>query len=161
MRILILPILLAFLGCKSVDSSVFSPQFTPGPATIVYKTKNDYRNNVPLLLSEDKSEIISYPHPADLMTNGKYTIPLTLKKGYLLDNRGINQNVAFLKMSYEEYANLNEVPSLQALYDNILDKDPLKEICDCGNRAAFSDIEKEINLLIRRKQLKKVCKELK
>lgn len=159
-------ILVAFFGCKSsnvskrtgVDNTAIVPQYTPGPAAMVYKTKNDYNNLVPVLLSDDKSEIVSYPHPTDLLTDSGYAVPATLNSGYLLDNRGIGKNVAFLKLTYEEYSKLQNPPSLKELYNYILDKDPLVELCNCGNKKAFKDIEKQLNDLIDRKELRTTCK---
>src|ERR1044071_4992028 len=84
---------------EPAKDSVLSPQFTPGPPAIVYKTKADYSNYVPVILSEDKSKIVSYPDPKDVQS----AAPVKLKNGYLLDNRGINKNVAFLRWTYEEY----------------------------------------------------------
>ena len=159
-----------FIGCKPSNKIVQSnkeketqiiPIFTPGPQTIVYKTKNDYSNLVPILLSDNKKEIISYPHPSDLKVGNSYVFPTFLKKGYLLDNRGISKNVAFLRYTYEEYASLKNAPTLKELYENIIDKDPLVELCDCGNRAAFTNITMQINKLIDKKKLETTCKKTK
>jgi len=79
----------------------------------------------------------------------------------LLDNRGIGKNVAFLKWTYQEYAQLTAVPSLQELYNMILDKDPLTELCDCGNKKSFSDAPTQLNQLIDSKKLRTVCKTIK
>jgi hypothetical protein len=128
------------------------------PPTYVYKTKADYSKNVPVLLSEDKTKIIAYPAPTDVYYNGKLAYPTELSKNYLLDNRGIGLNVAFLKMTYEEYSQLKEVPSLKVLFDQIIDNDPLIELCNCGNRNQFNDIE-VLNQLVK-KNLSK-CKKLK
>jgi hypothetical protein len=151
------------IGCKTNSGTTgsegkevgFRPDFSPGPVALVYKTKADYADKVPVILSEDKSTIISYPHPEDL---GKEAMPLHLKKGYLLDNRGINKNVAFLKLSYKEYRKLSGPPSLTQLQDMILDKDPLSELCNCGNRSAFKDAKGQINQLIQDGNLRSVCK---
>ena len=88
----------------SHENGGFSPDFSAGPPTIIYKTRADYSNNVPIILSEDKTVILSYPAPADLKPDGAFSTPTLLKNGYLLDNRGVNANVAFLKMSYQEYS---------------------------------------------------------
>src|ERR1035437_9891940 len=91
-------------GGKMISSNKkggFSPDFSTGPPTMVYKTKADYSKNVPVTLSDDKSVIISYPAPIDLKPGGSFATPTLLQDGYLLDNRGINAKVAFLKMTYE------------------------------------------------------------
>ena len=61
---------------------------------VIYKTAKDYRNNVPVTLSDDKTTIVSYPHPTDLVLGEGLALPASLHNGYLLDNRGINRNVA-------------------------------------------------------------------
>lgn len=160
-------LLVLTLGCKSCGNMKesktedFQPQYKPGPQILVYKTKKDYSNFVPVLLSEDKTEIISYPHPNDLIVGNGFPFPTTLNNHYLLDNRGINKNVAFLKFTYQEYSELKTLPTLKELFDNILDKDPLIELCDCGNKTAFSDPVKQLNSLISKDKLREICKTIK
>ena len=139
----------------------FTPQFIPGPRALVYKTRKDYRKLVPVILSSDRSTIISYPHPTDLATGNGYSLPVSLKQGYLLDKRGIRPEVAFLKLTYEEYGALKELPDLQEMYGWIVDKDPLEVMCDCGAQSAFSDMEKQLIELIDQQKLLITCKKLK
>lgn len=139
----------------------FNPDFTPGPQALIYKTKGDYRNFVPVLLSDDKTEIVSYPNPSDLTTNGTLAKPTALKKNYWLDNRGIGKNVAFLKLTYEEYSKLPVAPSLKELLQMIVDKDPLVELCDCGNRTKYTDAKGELNKAIEAGALRQKCKIIK
>jgi hypothetical protein len=113
------------------------------------------------LLSDDKTEIISYPHPKDLKVGEALALPTSLKNGYLLDNRGIGTNVAFLKMTYEEYVKLENAPTLKELYELIIDKDPLTELCNCGNSKAFTDKTKQLNKVIEAKKLRTICKPIK
>ncbi|MDZ4667204.1 MAG: hypothetical protein SGJ00_04900 [bacterium] len=160
MRKLII-LLLVVAACKGQNKATFTPDFVTGPPTIVYKTKADYRNFVPVLLSDDKSEIISYPHPSDIKVGEEYAKPSLLKDGYLLDNRGVGQNVAFLNYTYEAYAKLEEVPSLKDLYAHIVDKDPLLEMCNCGSMKGLENREQQLNKLIDQKKLRKVCKVIK
>lgn len=115
---------------------------------LIYKTKNDYYLKVPIILSEDKKTIVSYPHPSDLNINGKYCLPTKLEGGYLLDNRGVNFNVVFIKMDYVDYSKLNTPPEMKELFNMIIDIDPLIELYDCGLRSKFKDIEKELNAKI-------------
>ncbi len=137
------------------------PQFTAGPPTLVYKTRKEYSNNVPVLLSDDKTSIVSYPDPKDLKTGETYPLPTALENGYLLDNRGIGINVAYLGMTYPEYAALSKAPSRDSLMQMIVDKDPLTELYNCGNRQAYKDVVNDLNALIRAGQLKQVCKVVK
>lgn len=131
------------------------------PKVIVYKTRRNYKNNVPVTLSEDKKSIVSYPHPRDVYTNGKLAVPTKMERGYWLDNRGINANAAFLSYTYEEYAQLSDVPDLNTLYSKIIDKDPITEMWVCGYRHSFSNIVDEINEVISKKDMDKKFKKIK
>lgn len=145
---------------KNNQGPDFMPVFSLQPGVMVYKTKKDYRIFVPVVLSEDKSEIMAYPHPSDIMIHGKLTLPEKLESGYILDNRGIQKNIAFLKYTYEEYNRFKTVPPLVVLYENILDKDPLVELCDCGDRNQYPDITAQLNQWIREGKLRKICRQI-
>ncbi|MCC8146596.1 MAG: hypothetical protein LIO93_09205 [Bacteroidales bacterium] len=119
-----------------------------GPSIVIYKTIADFYDNVPVIMNEDRTEIISYPAPSDVYYKGKLAKPFRLKNGYLLDNRGINENVAFLSFTYEEYSKREQVPSLSELKNNIKEKYPLKELIKCGDRYQLKDEIKELNKLI-------------
>lgn len=131
------------------------------PQVIVYKMRKDYSQNVPVILSDDKKTIVSYPHPRDIYTNGKLAVPTPLKDGYWLDNRGIRENVAFLSYTYEEYAALSDVPPINVLYNKIIDKDPLTEMWICAHRHAYHDIVAELNEIITNNELEKKGKRVK
>jgi len=140
----------------------FTPSPAPGPSALVYKTKGDYFNRVPVILSVDKATIVSYPDPSDIRQGGvELALPTALRGGYLLDNRGINRRVAFLSMTYEEYAKLERAPSLEKLHALIIDADPLVELCDCGNKKAIPDLLNQLNSLIENGSLTSKCKVIK
>ena len=40
----------------------------------------------------------------------------------------------------------------------IIDKDPILEICDCGNKKAFNNLTEQLNTLILKNKLLTVCK---
>lgn len=143
---------------ESENHSVIS-NVTDGPQTIIYKTRGDYRKLVPVTLSDDKSKIISYPHPGDVYYKDQLATPVELKGGYLLDNMGINSNVAFLGISYDEYSKLQEAPAVDELLRMITDKEPLTEIYNCGNRYTFKNEVSDLNKLIESNGLKN-CKYL-
>lgn len=132
-------LIIAFIlqACKpTMEMTAEKDQKKPGmsvaaPPLIIYKTKNDYFNNLPVGLSEDKTFIVSYPDPADLYYEGNIAYPTSLAGGYLLDNRGINIHTAFLKYTYEEFIALSQVPSPESLMDMLLDKDPFTDIYEC------------------------------
>lgn len=145
---------------KDQPAEAFDPDFrNPGPQAIVYKTKKNYDSNVAIILSADGSEIVSYPAPSDI--NPKTALPFHLQKGYLLDNRGIEKNVAFLSITYADYARLPKAPTKEELYRMIIDKNPLKEMCNCGNRRSITNPETALNYLITAHKLRTICKVLK
>ena len=101
---------------------------------IIYKTKGDYANLVPVILSDDKTRIVSYPGVSDIVKQGDRVYPVDLGNGFLLDNRGIGPNVAFLDISYEEYSTYSKTPSVNKLFEHLLDADPLVVMYQCGVR---------------------------
>lgn len=113
-----------------------------GPPVVVYKTTKDYSRNVPVGLSADGTRIVSYPAVSDVRG---LPYPTPLADGYLLDNRGIGRNVAFLSYTYEEYAALPATPSPEELMEKVIDKHPLLEIHFLGNRYQYKDITRELN----------------
>lgn len=144
--LLILLTMIAATGCKSHSASekaesnnffttipakepsnavVTAPIASVMPAAIVYKTRADYSDKVPINLNADKTSIMSYPDPHDIHAQSS---PLPLADGYLLDRRGISTNVAFTSFTYEQYAALTHVPSTATLFDSIIDKSPLTEM---------------------------------
>jgi hypothetical protein len=153
-----LSVLMLVTGCVPVSCSRKHAQAAagaeiPGPRCIVYKTRADYSRRVPVILSADKATLLSYPDIRDVKTDGRYPYPTPLESGYLLDNRGIGPGVAFLEMTYEEYALQPETPSPGDLVRMILDKDPLVEMYDCGARTMFEDPVAEMNRVIRAGEL--------
>ena len=149
-------LILMLLSCHSSKTAALTSAemkdkdilFTPGPAALVYKTRKDYAKHVPILMNESKTKIISYPAPADIYYNGKLAYPTPLQNGYLLDNRGINKNIAFLNYTYEEYSKLKAMPSVAELEARIIDKHPLTELWNCGSRLQYKNEVKELNELI-------------
>jgi hypothetical protein len=135
------------------------PAPNPGPHVLVYKTRKDYSKYVPVLLSDDKQDVVTYPDPVDLAAADMH--PVKLKGNYWLDKRGIGPNVAFLKLTYKQYAALKQAPSPDELKEMILDASPLKELCDCGVKSGFKNINKELNSLITAKKMRKHCQVIK
>jgi hypothetical protein len=148
-------LVLFFMGCsrsvapsgapvsaKQVESSV------PSPPCLIYKTSADYTKNVPVIMSDDGTTIVSYPDVRDLFYKGVLAYPTRLNDGFLLDNRGIGPHVAFLSVTYEAYSKLDMTPSLSELIGLIIDKDPLIEMYQCGSRSQYADPEAELNAII-------------
>ncbi|MCH5215385.1 MAG: hypothetical protein J1F10_00480 [Muribaculaceae bacterium] len=138
--ILTISIIVLLVGCGSkrhlngnhsdetrVEASVpvvMSSPVMDRPKAVIYKTKNDYINLVPITLDASKTKVISYPAPSDLVN----AVPTKLIDGYLLDNRGIGINTVFTRFTYEEYSRLKDVPSVAELLSSIVDSDPFVEI---------------------------------
>jgi hypothetical protein len=125
---------------------------------IIYKTKGDFSNNIPVIMNSERTRIVWYPTKEDLKYDGKITRPVVLKKGYLLDNNRINENVAYLSFTYEQYFNFKQMPSDSLMMKYLLEKYPLTEMYDCGVRNEYRDLIAEINVLIDRdlKNCKKI-----
>jgi hypothetical protein len=143
-----------FTDCKTKQTNTTEVSYT-GECAIVYKTKTDYRNNVPVTMNADKTAIVSYPAPTDVYYKGKLAYPTALLNGYWLDNRGISVNTVFLKLTYEEYSKLDTAPTLEEMTEMIVDKNPFTEIYNLGNRSRFTNETEEINTLIKKGALKK------
>ena len=121
---------------------------------IIYKTNKDYYYNVPITLSEDRQTITSYPHPKDLkLDDDLLRLPINLENGYLLDIKGINENTAFINMTYDKYSQLESSPSIEEMKKLVIDDNPFLEIYDCGYRNEYKDIIVELNDKIKNNKL--------
>ncbi len=118
------------------------------PPCIIYRTRSDYSIYIPVMLSSDKTKVESYPDIRDVYYQGKFSLPTLLAGDFLLDNRGIGPQVAFLSYTYEEYSKLSSTPPATDLMQMLLDKNPLIEMYQCGQRSQYTDIEHELNILI-------------
>lgn len=123
------------------------------PPAIVYKTKEDYAQLVPVILSADKKKIVSFPAQSDIRINDNFPYPDALEDGYWLDNRGINKHAAFLKFSYEDYYNMDNIPTAERLMNYIADDDPFIEMYEVGRRGQFKNLVEDINQMIREGKL--------
>lgn len=149
---------LALLGCaahkQGRDAADLSGEYltlwqSSAPA-VIYKTRADYSNLVPVIMNAEKTRIVSYPDPLDLVSEGKLMRPVRLKHGYLLDNRGINEHVAFLSITYDEYSKLSAPPHLVDMMLKIIDTHPLTVMYRCGLRSDYKNLIYELNVLIDR-----------
>ncbi len=120
----------------------------PSPPAIVYKTKEDYNKLVPVILSPDKSRIVSFPAQSDIRVNDSFSYPDELAGGYLLDNRGISQHATFLRFTYEDYYNMDNIPTAERMINYIIDDDPFVEMYEVGRRGDFRNPVEEINAII-------------
>lgn len=154
-------LLLIVSGCQqSREATRPTPEtfsMVPKPV-IVYKTKNDYQFLVPVGLNKEKTQVVHYPHPADLKAGDNFRYPTLLEYGYLLDRKGISLSVAFLRLTYQAYYDLNPSPTPAELFESIEDADPLVECYDC--RAALNGQEDtaRLNEIIRNGKLDGLCR---
>jgi hypothetical protein len=143
-------LLLLLCGLAFLPDGLQAQSGIPEPPCIIYKTKKNYDANVAVGLSEDKSRIVSYPHPRDVFTHGELCTPVRLARKFRLDRRGIGPNVAFLSITYEEYSQLATAPSLDELESMIIDRNPIKKMYRCDVSAPEQHID-DLNRLIRRR----------
>jgi hypothetical protein len=153
-------------GVTVVASTIFlinSPAFAQGnqPSMgqhiMVYKTRKNYNNLVPITISEDKKLLFYYPAPTDIKIGNAYAVPTPLHKGYLLDRRGISLLSVFTKYTYKEYGRMKAVPTPDMLMDHIKDLNPMVELYDCGTGNATNSVAM-LNKLIDSNQLTEKCK---
>lgn len=130
---------------KTVNTENKPTVALPGPQAVIYQTKKDYSEFVPVNLTDDKKSVESYPDIKDVFMNGELAYPAKLNGGFFLDNRGITANSAFLNITYKEYSELSATPSPEKIMTMIQEKDPFICIYKCGLRASFQEIEKELN----------------
>ena len=148
-------------GCSSAKKGqqlTYNAPKVTGPKTYIYKTRGDYNMQVPIGLSADKKTILSYPDIKDVFTNGILATPTMLYGGFLLDNRGISNNVAFLKLTYQQYVALPATPNPDSLFNLILDNDPLTVLYDCGRKSDYQNLIEDLNNLIKNKDFTKFNK---
>lgn len=88
------------------------------PQAVVYTTSVDCDDLVPVTLSPDGTQVVSYPAPSDV--SPETSAPLHVTHGYLLDRRGIGMHTVFTRYTYAEYAALSEAPSAAQLLDSIV-----------------------------------------
>lgn len=139
---------LAFaVSCKSGETASSANVYAL-PKAIVYKTSGDYNKNVPVILNSEKTAVVGYPSKSDIYYNGEFAYPLVLNGGYLLDRRGINLNVAFLDLTYEEYSKLTAQPSAGDLFKRIINKNPLTELWECERPSDLKDESEYFNKVI-------------
>jgi hypothetical protein len=137
-----------FVMCKT-DREIVG-DFRANAPLIIYKTKADYSNNVPITMNDSKELIVSYPSPKDVFFNSKLALPEKLNKGYLFDNVGVSKNSVFTSYTFKEYAKLEMAPSIEELLKSIIDKDPFVEVYDCGTRGKYSTVD-DLKKLIKSK----------
>ena len=129
--------------------------FRPGPCdasgpVIVYKTKNDYFNNVTVQVSRDKKNITARPGQEDALRQR----PLVLANRYLL-KRMVGD--AYLSVTIEEYADPEFDWDSPNLIEYVIDTDPYLEKYECCECTGNDTVR--INILIKEDRLEE-CRNL-
>ena len=130
--------------------------FRPGPCDasgpiIVYKTKQDYSNNITIQLSKDKKKVTCTPGPQD----AAHQRPIQLADGYLLKSMCGD---AVTSVTYDDFIKSTKSFSSAEWLSFVIDTDPYLEKYECCKCTAKDTAV--INDLIRNKQLSK-CDNLK
>ena len=124
--------------------------FRPDSVLLIYKTRADYSQFVPVRMNAQRTEIIEVPHPSDFIHRGRLAFPVALNQGYWIDNQGITPDVAYLRFTIENYSKLDEPLSVEIMSRYILDAYPFLEMYQCGYRNEYKDIFREVNVLVAR-----------
>lgn len=117
------------------------------PQTIIYKTKQDYSQFVPVQMDKERTKIVGYPSPQDLEKSGELQTPIILNKGFFLDRRGINANTVFIKVTYAEYAKMQKAPAISDMMEQIVDKYPFVEMYTCPDLKQNAGVD-ELNKVV-------------
>lgn len=149
-KLVLIFLITVVLGCQPTKKTQIqsTSDIAATAPFIIYKTRADYSNLVPVMMDSSKTIIVAYPAPSDLGNESGLLLPLGLTDGYLLDNKGIGLNVAFTSYTYKEYILFEQAPDLGLLTQKIIDRDPLLEIYDCRNCSSIRGNLIKINRLI-------------
>lgn len=86
------------------------------PKARAYRMNGDYADNVPVG-TDGAGRIISFPAPTDVSAASK---PVQLAGGWWLDRRGVGKHTAFTRFTYEEYAAMQQAPSVAQLKEAVI-----------------------------------------
>ena len=99
-------------------------------------------------MDEKREQILSFPSPVDIRAGSRINAPILLEQGFLLDQRGIHPNSAFLTTTFEEYGKLTSTPTNEELMALVSDTDPFVIMYRC-NIKREDDLVLKLNELIR------------
>ena len=114
-----------------------------GPV-VVYKTKNNYDNNLTIQLSKNGKEVTAYPGKSDAVSQK----PIILANGYRL-KRMVGDT--YLSITIDEYVNSDKEFSEKDFLDLVIDNNPYLEIYECckctdGDTAIINQLIRENRL---------------
>jgi hypothetical protein len=151
-NIIYIVLAISLIACSSkkeatTEKSENTAQVQMLAQTIIYKTKKDFSQLVPVQMNKERTKIVAYPSPKDLMKSGELQTPIVLDKGYYLDRRGVNTNTVFINMTYEAYAALKKAPPVSEMKELIVEKDPFVEMYVCPDLKQNASVE-EMNKVV-------------
>jgi hypothetical protein len=163
-------LLLAFIGVGCNDEE-------PKPLNLyigmnIYKTRNDYFNNVHLNLIDGKvNSKPSLINKVDIDENGEphYRNRIKLHKGYILGTAESYNHTVFLSYTIKEYYNMEAdpahptIPTINELTEHFIDRDPFTEYFTDPNDPPRFQLEDStlINQIIDENKLERFFKSLK
>ena len=146
-QLLLITLTLGIMACSAKrETGVVQASRAP---LLIYKMKQNYSQQVPVGMNADKTKIISYPGPKDLIIGGETAVPTQLIRGYWLDNRGIGPNTVITSFSYDEYIQMESPPTPEELMKSIIDKEPFTEMYRIDLKRDDVDLISKLNSLIR------------
>jgi hypothetical protein len=167
--LLLLPLCVVILGPGCNDD----PEPLDGSLHVnIYKTRNDYFNNVHLnLIGGEVKSKPSLHSLVDFDKDGKphYRYRVKLHDGFILGTAESYNHTVFLSYTIEEYYTMENdpvnpsLPSIKELEEHIIDRDPFVEFYTDSNSPAFYSINDTtlINQMIDKNQLDIYFKRLK
>jgi len=156
--VILITAVISCVSTKEVEKSI-SRNYIQNPPLLIYKTKKDYFKNIPIVLTSDKKEIASYPHPIDIFYKNNLAYPTQLVNNYFIDNRGLSVHSVFTNYEYDGFSKLKSVPTEIEFLKNIIDDNPFLELYHCGCRNDYKDEVTTMNQVIRKRLLRN-CKSL-
>ena len=130
-------------GVQSVSTTTVAPDI------IIYKTVRDYSGLAWVYLSSDKTQVISYMDPKDILNQ----LPVKLDNGYY--SGVLNMNTAFVNIKIAAYAKMSHPLTPKQLFSLIVNSSPFSEMYDCGSKTNLDTTS--INTLIDSNKLSSQC----
>ncbi|MDE6542883.1 MAG: hypothetical protein K2K76_02845 [Muribaculaceae bacterium] len=119
-------LLLLAAGCRASGDRGTAATFTAEskaktasaiPKAVIYRMNGDFSTYVPVQTDASRSHLISFPAPTDIT---ELTEPVSLPKGWWLDRQGVGLNTAFISVTRDKYAAMDNAPAPGYIMESIL-----------------------------------------
>ncbi len=119
-------LLLLAAGCRTSGDRGSATTFTTesraktasaAPKAVIYRMNGDFSTYVPVQTDASRSHLISFPAPTDIT---EHTEPVSLPKGWWLDRQGVGLNTAFISITRDKYASMDNAPEPGHIMESIL-----------------------------------------